>query len=130
MKITVGEIRLINEGLNEILEKELPVKPAYWLSRFMIKLDTELMAFEKARINLAIKHAKKDKDNKPLFKKDKDGKKINEYDISDMNAFQKEFAQLAEEEFEIDFKPIKLEMLGDIKLKPITLAKLEKIIEE
>ena len=129
MKIKAGEIRFINEGLREILEKELPVKPAYWLARFLTKLNQETESFEKARVNLVVKHAKKDKEGKPLFKKDAEGKKLNEYDVPDMEAFNKEFLLLAEEEFEIDFKPIKLDDLGDIKIKPVILAKLEKIIE-
>ena len=129
MKIKAGEIRFIHEGLKEILQIELPVKPAYWLARFLTKLNQETESFEKARLNLAIKHAKKDKEGKALYKKDKDGKQLNEYDVPDIEAFNKEFLLLAEEEFEIDFKPIKLDDLGDIKLKPVILAKLEKIIE-
>lgn len=132
MKFKVGEFRNISEGLEEILTKELPVKPAYWLARFLIKLDSEVKAFERVRLNLAVQHAKKDKDGNPILiiRKDKDGKDINEYKIADAKAFEKEFLELIEEEIEIDFKPIKLEALGDVKLKPITLAKLGKIIEE
>jgi len=130
MNFKVGEINSIEEGLNEILNKELPAKPAYWLARFLISLNNEFNASEKARLNLISKYAKKDKNGNPLtlMRKDKNGKDSNEYDMADMKAFQKEFMQLNEEEFEIDFKPIKLEMLGDIKLKPITLARLGKII--
>lgn len=130
MKIKVNEIGNIVEGLNEILQKEIPVKPAYWLARFVNKLDNEIKAFERVRMNLVTQHARKDEDGKLLFVKNDKGENTNQYDIADMVAFQKEFAELAEEELEIDFKPIKLEQLGDIKLKPMTLAKLEKIIEE
>lgn len=130
MKIKVNEIRSIGEGLNEILEKELPVKPAYWLARFANKLDSEIKAFERVRMNLVTQHAKKDENGKLLFIKNDKGENTNQYDITDMVAFNKEFAELAEEELEVNFKPIKLEQLGDIKLKPMTLAKLEKIIIE
>jgi hypothetical protein len=130
MEIKAGEFRNINAGLNEILQKELPVKQAYWLARFLNKLDSEEKAFEKARINLVTKHAKKDDKGKPLFKKDKDGKDLNEYDIPDLDAFTKEFELLIEEKIEIEFTPIKLSDLGDIKIKPIVLAQLEKIIIE
>ena len=91
-------------------------------------------AMEKARIKLVEKLAKKDKDGKPLMKKDKDGKQLDppQYDLTgeNMEKFQKEFAELNEEEIEIDFKPIKLEQLGDINLKPIVLVQLGKLIEE
>lgn len=130
MKFKLNEIRLATEGLGEILEKELPVKTAYWLARFLDKVNSENASMEKARIILVKKCAKKDKKGNPLFVKDKDGKDTNQYDITDMDAFQNEFIELTNEEVEIDFKPIKLEALGDIKLKPLTLAKLGKIIEE
>jgi hypothetical protein len=130
MKIKVNEIKSIGEGLNEILEIALPIKTAYWLARLVNKLDSELKAFERVRMNLVTQHAKKDKEGKPLFKKDKDGKDTNEVVVVDMEKFQKEFIELAEEDLDIDFKPIKLADLGDIKIKPIILAKLGKIIEE
>ena len=130
MKFKLNEIRLATDGLAEILEKELPVKTAYWLARFLDKVNSENASMEKARIILVKKHAKKDDKGNPMFVKDKDDKDTNQYDIPDVDAFQNEFIELTNEEVEIDFKPIKLEQLGDIKLKPITLAKLGKIIEE
>jgi len=129
MKIKAGEVKIINEGLRGILDIELPVKPAYWLARILTKMNQEAEPFEKARVNLVMKHAKKDKDGKPMFIKDKDGKPTNDIDVADIGEFNKEFSVLAEEEFDIDIKPIKLEDLGDIKIKPVILAKLEKIIE-
>ena len=134
MKITLNEVRAMTAGLDVILAKEIPVKPAYWLARFLDKIRSEMDAMEKARMKLVEKYAEKDKDGKLLFKKDKDGKQFDppQYDLTDenMEKFGKEFAELNEEEIEIDFKPIKLEQLGDINLKPIVLVQLGKIIEE
>ena len=132
MKFSLNEIMRMNEGLNAILAKELPVKTAYWLARFLDKVGSEFKAMETARMKLIEKYAKKDKDGKSVMKKDKDGKQLNKYDLNETNMkkFQAEFAELGKEEFEIDFKPIKLEQLGDIKLKPIVLIQLSKLIEE
>jgi len=129
LKFKAGELKVIGEGLSEILEKELPVKPSYWLSRIAIKLDSELKAFEGARVKLVIKHAKKDEKGNPIVLKDKSGKPTRNYDVTDMDAFNKEYDELAEQEIEININPIKLDALGDINLKPVILAKLEKIIE-
>lgn len=124
----------MTEGLDVILKTELPSKPAYWLARFTDKIQSEMKAMDSVRVKLVEKYAKKDKDGKPVFKKDKDGKELDpqQYDLSkkNMEIFNKEFADLGKEEFEIDFKPIKLEQLGDIKLKPIVLVQLGKVIEE
>jgi len=132
MKFTLNEAIEMTEGLNEILTKEVTVKAAYWLARFLEKVSSEMKAMEKARMKLIEKYAEKDKDGKPLFKKDKDGNSLNQYDISNENAekFSKEFEELKAEEFDIEFNPIKIDQLGDIKLKPLTLVQLAKIIVE
>ena len=134
MKISLNEVRGMQAGLDVILAKEIPIKPAYWLARFLDKIRVEMEAMEKARIKLVEKLAKKDKDGKPVFKKDKDGKQIepSQYDFTDENLakFQAEFDELGKEEFDVDFKPIKLDQLGDISLKPIVLVQLGKLIEE
>ena len=134
MKISLNEVRGMQAGLDVILAKEIPIKPAYWLARFLDKIRSEMEAMEKARVKLVEKLCTLDKDNKPLFKKDKDGKQLDppQYDLTDENMakFQAEFEELGKEEFEIDFKPIKLEQLGDISLKPIVLVQLGKLIEE
>lgn len=131
MKFSLNEILAMNESLNTVLAKELPVKPAYWLARFLDKISSEYKAMEDARKKLVEKYAKKDKDGKPVMKKVKDDKP-QEYDLTkaNMEKFQAEYAELGKEEFEVDFKPIKLDQLGDIKLKPMVLIQLKKIIVE
>lgn len=127
MKFNLNEIMAMTEGLNTILAKELPAKTSYWLARFLDKVASEQKAMEKARVKLLEKLAKKDKDGKPLMKKDKD-----EYDLTkaNMTKFQTEINELGKEEFDVDFKAIKLDQLGNIKLKPIVLMQLKKIIVE
>ena len=130
MKFTLNEVLGMKQGLDVILAKELPVKTAYWLARFLDKVGVEYKAFETARVKLAEKYAKKDKDGKPAMKKVED--MPDQYDITDgnMKKFNDELGELGKEEFEIDFKPIKLEQLGDIKIKPLVLVQLGKVIEE
>lgn len=134
MKFSLNEVMAMQKGLDEILAKEIPVKPAYWMARFLDKVGSEQKAMESVRIKLVEKYATKDKDGNPMFKKDKEGEETRpkEYDLTaeNMEKFQTEIAELGKEEFEIDFKPIKLDQLGDIKLKPIVLVQLGKIIEE
>ena len=132
MKFTLNEVQGMQAGLDVILAKELPVKTGYWLARFLDKVSAEFKAMDKVRIKLIEKYAKKDKDGKPMMKKVKDGEQPKEYDITEANMvkFQAEFGELGKAEFEVDFKPIKLEQLGDIKLKPIVLVQLGKLIVE
>jgi len=132
MKFNLNEVMGMQAGLDVILAKELPVKTAYWLARFLDKVGSEFKAMDAARMKLVEKYAKKDKDGKPMMKKVEKGEQPKEYDLTDANMkkFQDEYAELGKEEFEIDFKPIKLDQLGDIKLKPIVLIQLGKIIVE
>lgn len=125
MKIKLAELKPIAEGLKEILDKELPVKPAYWLGKLLRRVESELNAFDEARMKLIAKHST-EKDDRGNPKVDETN---NRY-IVDEEAFGKEFIELSEEEIEIEFNPIKLDSLGDVKLKPITMAKLERILEE
>jgi len=132
MKFNLNEVMAMQSGLDVILAKELPVKTSYWLARFLDKIGVEFKAMDKVRIKLIEKYAKKDKDGKPMMKKVEKGEQPKEYDLTDTNMkkFQAEYGELGKEEFEIDFKAIKLEDLGDIKLKPMVLIQLGKIIVE
>jgi len=134
MKISLNEVRGMQAGLDVILAKEIPIKPAYWLARFLDKIRVEMEAMEKARIKLVEKLAKKDKDGKPvtLTEKDRDGNETTKYDFTKENElkFQAEFNELGKVEFEVEFKPIKVDQLGDINLKPIVLVQLGKLIVE
>jgi len=132
MIFRLREITTMQAGLDVILMMELPAKPAYWLARFLDRVRAKIGETEKTRMKLLNKYAKKDKDGKPVFKKDNKGKNLPEVDFTKENLikFGKEYTELSEAEFEIDFKPIKLADLGDIKLKPIVFIQLGKLIEE
>lgn len=134
MKFRLKEINTIQAGLDAILVMDLPAKPAYRLARFLDRIRSAIGATEKTRVKLAEKYVKRDKDGKLMFKKDNKGKQIEpqEYDFTKENLvkFGKEYTKLSEQEFDIDFKPIKLADLGDIKLKPIVFIQLGKLIEE
>ena len=142
MKVTLNEVRQMQPGLDVILAKELPVKTAYWLARFLDKVSSEIGSTEKIRVKLIDKYAKKDKDGKFIMKKDEKGKDLQEYDFTKENyiKFVKEYDELSNIEMDIDFKPIKLadidtevcEKCGRKKLvvKPIVWLQLKKIIVE
>ena len=131
MKITINEIKGMELGLNTVMGMGLPPKTSYWFKRLMEKIVSLLIEFEKKKQAIFIKYAKKDKDGKPILKKVKKGEQA-EYDVSKENMvkLRNEFDELINKEFEIPFTPIKLEAFGDIKIRPDTLYKLGKLIEE
>lgn len=116
MKLQLGELRPIIDTLPKIIEEKLPVKTSYWLSRALVDIIKEFKVFEETRKKLIEgKYGKRyTKD-----KKDKDGKVIGKkgdlviengvYVMTDMEAFEKEFTELAKQEIEIKYEPRPIE---------------------
>ena len=139
MKIKAMETKLMYEGLDGILQLKIPTKPAYWLSRFLSKILPEFQAFDKIRVQLVDKYSTKDEEGKVVYIKDKEGKDTKEPDIKDREGLEEEFRILGEQEFEINFKPIKLDdLICDVcdkcgkeknEIPGLILFKLGKIIE-
>jgi hypothetical protein len=123
MIIQLGELREITEGLNELLGKEIPVKPAYWFGKLAKKIQKEVVEFEENRMKLVNKYAIKDDNGQPVAENGK-------YQFNNQEEFQAEFKELVETDIEIDFNPISLDLLGDVKLSPVVMIGLEKFLEE
>lgn len=119
--IKLGELKGITKGLEEILGKELPIKPAYWFGKLTKNIQQEVHLFEAARRKLIEKHGQRDADGKLVTEN-------NRYMFTDTEAFNAEYNELANTDVEIDFKPILLDSLGDVKISPITMIGLEKFM--
>jgi len=121
MKLTLAEIRWMQKGLSTITQMSLPIRISYKLSKLLNFCNKELVDIEKAREKL-IKRMGEAVPDKP-----------GEIQITPENAdkFREEFAQLLMVEVEVDFTPIKIGELGeDMKISPVELASLSKILEE
>ena len=123
VKIKVGEIRFLINGLKKIIDKELPVRTAYKLSKITQAVNNEFNALEVARGNLIKKYAKKDE-------KTEDPRGEIKVDPEKEQEFFKEFATLLEEDVEIDIDTIPLNDLGNISLTTADMLSLQKIIKE
>lgn len=123
MKLTLNEAMVMVQSLPKIMDKEVPAKTAYWMSRATDQLQSELRPFEKARFKLIEKYATKD-DSGELVKTG------DQYEILDMPGFEKEFAELAGQEIEIKYEPIPVDHLGDIKLTPRDLLGLGRLLRD
>lgn len=117
MKLTVEETFNISQGLNTLLDKELPTPVALSIQRNFKKVREEAEAANAVRNNLAERY-KAYTDENGYFK---DDKKKAEYN--------KELKELYDQTVEIELNSIKLSDLGEY-MKPRTLGLIEKIIEE
>ncbi len=126
VKIKLGSINDIVYSMKELVEKDLQIKVAYKLSKLLKILDNESQTFEEQRVKLFQKYGEKD-ENGNL--KTYEGDKIN-IAKDNLKLFNTEFKELCNIEINIDFEPIKLDDLGDIKLKTLTLYGLSDFIVE
>ena len=121
MKFTLAEIRWMQRGLTAITQAQLPIRVSYRLSKLLNFCNQEMANVEKVREEM-IKTMGEENPDKP-----------GEIVIGPENAdkFREEFAQLLQEEVDIDFTPVRLADLGDdLKIAPVELASLSRIIEE
>jgi len=122
VQLKLGEIRLLIEGLRKIVDKPLPVKTAYRLSKIIRIVNDEFTDFETARGKLVRKHSKEgEEEGSPAEVK---------VDPEKQQQFFEEFNTLLGEEIEIDINLISLEDLGDISLTAADMFSLQKIIKE
>lgn len=129
MKIKMAEIKAIEEPLSKLMTKELNIKIAYRLSKFLKVVGVELQELENNRIRLVRKYGNKveNKDNDP---KKKNNKGEVEFKITPKNEqkFIDEYNELLRLEIEVDFNPILLSELEGIQITTIDMMRLENII--
>jgi len=122
MKLTIGEALTMVQSLPKLLDKEIEFKQAYWLGRATDQIQNELNAFNKARFKLIEKYGKRDKNGKLI---EKDGT----YNITDTEAFQKDFDEIANVEIEIKYNPISADEFEGTKIAAEVLLGLGRLID-
>lgn len=125
MKVKLGDLKNIIDGLGILASKELPIKHSYWISKTIPVLAKEFQNAEANRYKLCIKHCKKDDNGSPITRMDGNNKV---YDMIDQEAFNIELADLWNLEIDIKFNPIPIEQLDGIKIDTVTLIKLDGFI--
>ena len=119
MKVTIGTFRLAQEALSKLLTTELPVKVAFRLGRLFKIAQENLKEVEDQRVKLVTKYGTKDEESGEL--------QVTEEKLEE---FQNDFISLLEEKVEVDYEPVGLDDLGDIKLTPVEISALEPFLKE
>ena len=115
MKLQLGEIRNMKEPMGLLLDKDLPIKVAWSLTKFVKILDKELSDIEEFRISLV----------KRLGEADEEG--ALQVPDTGMEEFIDKFNELLMSEIDVDFEPVSIESLGDIQVSTKELLALDKI---
>lgn len=125
MKVKLGNLKSIIEGLTILSSKEIPIKNQYWINKTLTKLIKEFKEVETSRHKLCMKHCQKDEKGEPVTKED-NGQKV--YVMANQEAFNNELFEIWNEEIDIKFTPIPLEQLEGVKVDMPTIMKLDGFI--
>lgn len=114
----IQEVLSISSGLGKILQQDFPVLTSYKLSKIAKVLRDELVPFEETRKKLFEKYGEQDEKSNQLKIKD-----------DQIGNFQEEMNKVLTQEVELNIETIDVKELGtDIKLKPVDLIELDKIL--
>jgi hypothetical protein len=103
-------------ALNAMAEVRVPFKTSYWIVKTTDKMASELAIYDKTRVKLCERYAKKDAEGNV---ETKDGKYVFSEETEPL--FNKEFSELSHQELEFPFTPIKLSEIEDdtSKITPV-----------
>ena len=120
--LKLSKLKILIEGLNQTLQLDIESTNSLRISRLLLKLSEENGLFNKERIKLCEKYAKKDENGKSV------ADETQNYVMEDLASFNTEFENLQNEETEIEFKPIIVEKLP--KIKPYVLLLIDDLLDE
>ena len=118
MEITLGEIRIAEPALKQFNQKELPIKLSYRLAKIYRAVIEECQEIENERVKLIQANSNGTPD-------------VNGNYIvlpENMEAVRTKLEELFTTVTNIDFEPVSLKELGDMKIKPDDLVVLDKFI--
>lgn len=123
IQATNGEIRAATEGLAALMDKPLPIKPAFALAQLANTLKGHVQASESVRRKLVEKYGSENKTGK--------GKSVQE-DSENWPMFVEEYRELLELPVEVSASPVVLpaeSLNGDFSIEPKHLMNLEKFVK-
>lgn len=119
------ELESILPSLNKLLDKELPLKISYSLFKLAKRLNEEYKFYNTKRQELIEKYAERDEKNN--IKTENNTIPIQKELVEECNS---KLLELNNFEFEIEFKPISIDLLGDLSITPKDLLILDKFIKD
>ena len=125
VKLMAGEVVPRLNGLKKLVEKDLPIKAAYRLSRIIKAYQDEAKTYEESRLKLINKYCKKDKEGSPVTK---DG--VYHFDPKGRAAFDKEMQNLFATAITIEAAPLSLGELEGTEVSASDLLLLGDFLKE
>lgn len=111
MKLKLSEIVNNEKGIEALAAVELPIKISYNIKRLIRKIRPELDTYIEARNSLITELGEEDPKTKNITVKPENSQE-----------YARRLGELLDVEVEIDFEPIKISDLGDIKVSSNALV--------
>ena len=119
MKFTMTELFNMKDGLQRLVQKEIPIKTSFKLARFTKRVNEELVILDQARVGLVERYGSKDELTGQA-----------RVDEGNVKEFIKELNEVLKIEVDIDFESIKIEELGQVTLTAMDAIVFQKVIIE
>jgi hypothetical protein len=130
IKIYLGELDTILMSLKSFINKEIPIKTTYTLSKLLRNLESEYKILIERRNDFINKYAERDDKGKIVLSDyNESGDKQVKIKEGLTEECYKKLDELYSIEVEIDFEPINIELLGDINISLKDLLVLDRFIK-
>ena len=114
MKIKLSDLTATEQVIANLqTAPEKTVKQSYWIDRIVASIESDLSIYRKNILALQKKYAEVDENGELVTK---EGEQLNFKEEKDKLGFFKEYAELLEQEADIAFSPISIEIFSDLKL--------------
>ncbi len=120
LKLTLGDLKMKEASLGNLLNTKLPVKASYRMSKLSKIIINELKELEEQRVKLVEKYGEKTDQ----------GFAIKPDNAEMWKAFHDDYKELLKEEVALSFIPVLLNDIPDNVLSAIDMMHLSEFIEE
>lgn len=136
LTMTLSTLVTSEQSLGTLIGQALPIRASFQISKIVRLAGAELQGYQESRKTLCEKYANKDADGRPIML-GPDDKPVKEgepgrYDIpaDNLEAFNKEHAELLTVEVAIPGQQIKVSELGDVRIAPAHIMALDWLLTE
>lgn len=121
----VNEMYELYNGLNVLSQIELPIKVAFLVQQNLSSVETEVNNADKIKQSIVDRYIDKEK-TKEL---QQEGKNMIQLQVDKIENYNKEINELNDQPVKLKLKKLKLDDLGNMKIRPIILKQISNILE-
>ncbi len=123
--VKYGQLKASIESIEKLIDLDLSIKTAIKLTKITNKISEELEIKDSVSKKIEEKYLPYDDEGEIIFNDDEKS----QYTPTDPESRYKEIVELNNEEITIDYKKIKVDEFGDVKMKPKDIMPIEWLLD-